>query len=88
MGILDNFKNPNFWKKVLQLAFIFFVLFVGISILILHFRKIVAGDFAAIYQEEWANGKWINYFLIKAAISLVYAIYMTSRRKNFNPKHQ
>lgn len=88
MGILDNFKNPDFWKKTLQLAFIFFVLFVGISLLISHFRDIVAGDFAAIYEDEWAYGQWVNYFLIKAVISLVYAIYMTSRRKNFKPKNQ
>lgn len=83
MGIFDNFKNPDFWKKTLQLASVFFLLFVGISLIISHFRQIVAGNFAAIYQDEWANGQWVNYFLIKAVISLVYAIYMTSRRKNF-----
>ncbi len=83
MGIFDNFKNPDFWKKTLQLALVFFLLFVGISLIISHFRQIVAGNFEAIYQDEWANGQWVNYFLIKAVISLVYAIYMTSRRKNF-----
>ena len=88
MRIFDNFKNPDFWKKTLQLALIFFLLFVGISLIISHFSAIVSGDFAAIYQDEWANGKWVNYFLIKAVISLVYAIYMTSRRKNFKPKNQ
>lgn len=88
MGIFDNFKNPDFWKRALQLAFLFFILFVGISLLISHFKQIIAGDFAAIYQDEWANGQWVNYFLVKAAISLVYAIYMTSRRKNFKPKNQ
>ena len=83
MGIFDNFKNPDFWKKTLQLALVFFLLFVGISLIISHFRQIVAGNFTAIYEDEWANGQWVNYFLIKAVISLVYAIYMTSRRKNF-----
>lgn len=83
MGIFDNFKNPDFWKKTMLLAVVFFLLFVGISLIISHFRQILAGDFAAIYQDEWANGKWVNYFLIKAVISLVYAIYMTSRRRNF-----
>lgn len=83
MRIFDNFKNPDFWVKVLQLALVFFVIFVGISLLISHFSQIISGDFAVIYDDEFANGKWVNYFLIKAAISLVYAIYMTSRRKNF-----
>lgn len=83
MRILEDFKNPDYWVKVLQLAIIFFVIFVGLSLLITHFGRIIAGDFAAIYEDEWADGKWVEYFLIKAAISLVYAIYMTSRRKNF-----
>jgi uncharacterized membrane protein (DUF485 family) len=88
MRIFDNFKNPDFWVKVFQLAFVFFVVFVGISLIISHFSEIMAGNFAAIYEDEWANGKWMNYFLIKAVISIVYSIYMTSRRKNFKPNNQ
>lgn len=83
MKILENFKNPDFWSKALKLAAVFFVIFIGISLILSHFRQIIAGDFAAIYEDEWADGKWVDYFLIKAAISLVYAVYMTSRRKNF-----
>lgn len=83
MQILEDFKNPDYWVKVLQLAFIFFIIFVGLSLILSHFREIIAGNFVAVYEDEWANGKWVNYFLVKAAISLVYAIYMTSRRKNF-----
>jgi predicted tellurium resistance membrane protein TerC len=88
MTLFDNFKNSDFWKKTLQLATVFFLLFIGISLIISHFKQIVSGNFETIYQEEWANGQWVNYFLIKAAISLVYAVYMTSRRKNFQPKNQ
>ena len=83
MRILKDIKNPDYWAKVIQLATVFFVIFVGLSLIISHFRQIISGDFAAIYEDEWANGQWVNYFLIKAAISLVYAIYMTSRRRNF-----
>lgn len=83
MRILENFKSPEFWVKVFQLALVFFVIFVGISLIISHFDAIITGDFAQIYKDEWANGKWVNYFLIKIAISLVYAVYMTSRRKEY-----
>ena len=86
MRILQDFKNPDYWKNVLKLTLVFFVIFVGISLIISHFNEIISGEFAVIYQEEWANGQWVNYFLIKAAISLVYAIYMTSRRRNFAQK--
>lgn len=84
MRILEDIKNPDYWKRVLQLGTVFFIIFVGLSLIISHFRQILSGDFAVIYQEEFANGKWVEYFLVKAAISLVYAMYMTSRRKNFN----
>ncbi|MHA6279616.1 hypothetical protein ACXYMT_05495 [Salinimicrobium sp. CAU 1759] len=83
MRILEDLKNSDYWVKVLQLGTIFFVIFVGLSLIISHFRQIISGDFAVIYQDEFANGKWVEYFLVKAAISLVYAMYMTSRRKNF-----
>lgn len=83
MRIFDNFKNPDFWVKVFQLALVFFIIFVGISLVISHFRQIISGDFAVIYEDEWANGQWVNYFLIKLAISIAYAVYMTSRRKDF-----
>ena len=86
MRILQDFKNPDYWKNVLQLALIFFVIFVGISLIISHFDEIISGEFAVIYKEEWANGQWVNYFLIKAVISTVYAIYMTSRRRTFAKK--
>ncbi|WP_029037218.1 hypothetical protein [Salinimicrobium xinjiangense] len=83
MRILEDVKSSEYWMRVLQLGTIFFVIFVGLSLILSHFRQILAGEFAAIYEDEWADGKWVEYFLIKAAISLVYAMYMTSRRKNF-----
>ena len=86
MRILEDFKSSDYWVKVLQLGTVFFVIFVGLSLIISHFRQIVAGDFAAIYEDEFANGMWVEYFLVKAAISFVYAIYMTSRRRNFKPQ--
>ena len=83
MRILEDLKNSDYWLKVFQLGTIFFVIFVGLSLIISHFRQIISGDFELIYQDEFADGKWVEYLLIKAAISLVYAMYMTSRRKNF-----
>lgn len=82
MRILEDLRNPVFWNKVIQLTIVFFVIFVGLTLLISHFGDIFSGNFAAIYEEEWSNGKWVSYFLIRLAISLVYAIYMTSRRSH------
>lgn len=82
MGIMDNFKNKQYWIEVMKLGVIFFVLFMGFSTLIAHFSKVFSGDFAAIYREEWADGKWVADVALKGVISFVYAIYMVSRRMN------
>ncbi len=86
MGYLDNFKSKDFWIRVLKLAAVFFLIFVIISLVISHFSEVTSGNFRAVYEDEWADGKWKNYFSIKAVISIVYAIYMTSRRKKLKSR--
>ncbi|WP_424493325.1 hypothetical protein [Salinimicrobium sp. GXAS 041] len=81
MGYLDNFKSKEFWIDVFKLGIIFFVTFVILSLLISNFGNIMDGDFQAVYENEWSNGKWKRDLAIKAAITLVYAVYMTSRRR-------
>ena len=83
MSVLEDFKNKNFWIAVLKLAAIFFVVFVFLSLLISNFQAVISGNFAVAIQEEWGNGKWKEDLTIKAAITFVYAVYMTSRRQNF-----
>lgn len=83
MGLVDNFKEKQFWVEVLKIGVIFFVLFVGISLVISNFSDILSGNFAAIYEKEWADGKWQGDLGVKLAISLVYAVYMVSRRRTF-----
>lgn len=80
MGLLDNFRNKIFWINVLKLGTVFFVLFIFISLIISHFAALSSGDFNAIYEDEWAEGRWREYFLIKLTISFVYAVYMVSRK--------
>lgn len=83
MGMFDNFSNKHFWTAVLRLAAVFFVIFVLLSILIASFSDVISGNWSAVYEEHWSNGKWKQDLGVKAAITLVYAIYMTSRRGNF-----
>ena len=88
MGYMDNFNSRDFWMDVLKLGVVFFLVFVVISVIISHFRQLMAGDFQTIYEDEWADGQWQNYFGIKAAISFVYAVYMTSRRRRMAKNQQ
>ena len=82
MGILENIKSKQYWIEVVKLGVIFFVLLMGFSLLIAHFSNVISGNFAAIYKEEWADGKWVGDVALKGIISFVYAIYMVSRRMN------
>ncbi|HET8753108.1 MAG TPA: hypothetical protein VFM59_02025 [Salinimicrobium sp.] len=86
MAFLDDIKTADYWREVLKLSVIFFVLFVGFSLLISHFSQVFSGEFAAIYQEEWANGKWIGDLGFKLLISIIYSMYMVSRRSRFGRK--
>lgn len=81
MGYLDNFKRKDFWIDVLKLSVIFFIIFVALSLLISNFSNVISGDWSAVYEQEWSNGKWKRDLSLKAAITIVYAIYMTSRRQ-------
>ena len=82
MGILENIKSKQYWIEVVKLGVIFFVLFMGSSTLIAHFSNVFSGNFAAIYKEEWADGKWVGDVALKGIISFIYAMYMVSRRMN------
>lgn len=81
MRFLENLKSAAFWKRVFILGGIFFVVFVVISLLLNQFGNIISGEFAEVFREEWADGKWVDDLLLKGAVSFIWAIYMVSRRQ-------
>ncbi len=87
MGYLDNFKSKDFWIEVLKLSIVFFIIFVALSLLISNFSNIMSGNWDAVYEQEWSNGKWKKDLSIKAAITVVYAVYMTSRKRRIAEKN-
>lgn len=88
MGMFDKFSNKNFWIAVLKLAVVFFAIFVVLSILIASFSDVMSGNWSAVYEEHWSDGKWKRDLGIKAAITFVYAVYMTSRRGNYKKQEE
>lgn len=80
MGFSDKLRNKQYWIEVFKLGIIFFVLFMGFSLLFAQFSNVFSGNFAQIYEEEWANGKWIKDVALKGTISLVYSMYMVNKR--------
>lgn len=86
MAFLDDVKTADYWREVLKLSVIFFVLFVGFSLLFSHFSEIFSGEFASIYKEEFSDGRWVGGILFKAILSIGYSMYMVSRRSRFGRK--
>lgn len=42
-------------------------------------RDIFAGDFAAVNDYNFADGKWIRFWGIKIVITILYGLYMTNK---------
>lgn len=85
MAILDNFKDKQFWVEVFKLFIVFFIIFMIMFVLFDQFRNVISGNFSAVYENLWSEGKWKSDIGFKAAISFVYAMYMVSRRKRAFP---
>lgn len=80
-NIIEKIRKPDFWIEVLKVAVPFFILMVIIMIIIANGKDLFAGNFKAVSQTNFENGKWINFFGLKIVISLVYGIYQTMKRK-------
>ena len=79
MSFFQNIQKPEFWKAFLKIALPFFILLVLITFVLNSGRDILAGDFAAVNEENFANGKWVRFWGIKIAITLIYSLIMTNR---------
>lgn len=42
-------------------------------------RDIFAGDFAAVNDYNFSDGKWIRFWGIKIVITILYGLYMTNK---------
>ena len=79
MTFLNNLKLPQYWKHVLRIGMLFFVLLVIISLLFNSFTDILKFDLEAVKSENFSDGKWRKFIYSKVAISLVYSMWVTHR---------
>lgn len=82
MKLLEKFKHKTFWVEAAKLAAVFFVLFVLISMIFANASAFFSGDFKTVIDAQWGEGRWRSDIPLKLAITVVYSIYMTSRRWN------
>lgn len=82
MKLFEKFKHRTFWVETLKLGGVFFILFVVISMILANAGAFFSGNFGAVIEAEWGEGRWRSDIPLKLAITLIYAVYMTSRRWN------
>jgi antibiotic biosynthesis monooxygenase (ABM) superfamily enzyme len=79
MTFLDKIKTGIYWKNTVKISIVFFITIAIISLLFNSFSSIISFDLDAINSENFSDGKWINFFFIKAAVSLLYGMWVTAR---------
>lgn len=80
MSFLQKIQQPVFWKNVAKVAIPFFIAVTLISLIMNSSRDIFAGDFAAVNEANFTQGKWIRFWGIKALICFFYGIWITNKK--------
>ncbi|TYP97841.1 hypothetical protein C7447_1036 [Tenacibaculum adriaticum] len=79
MSLLHKFQQKEFWINVLKVGLPFFIIVTIIILFMNNGKAIISGDFETVYQANFANQKWIRFWLIKIVISLGYGMYITNK---------
>ena len=79
MSFFQKIQKPEFWNGFLKITIPFFIFLILISIFMNSWRDIFAGDFAAVNDYNFADGKWIRFWGIKIVITILYGLYMTNK---------
>lgn len=82
MSFIDKIKQPEFWSNFAKVAIPFFVIVTIISLLINSSSAIFSGDFETLSKDNFADGKWKNFFGFKVIFSVFYGLYITNKKMN------
>lgn len=79
MKFSQKIQQPEFWKLFLKVTIPFFIILTIITLLFNSWNEILNGDFAAVSEEHFANGKWVPFFIIKTIAAIIYGLWVTNR---------
>ncbi len=79
MRFLEKIKQTSFWRDVLKIGIPFFIILVIISLLFNSYKAIFSGDFNAVSETNFNNGKWVIFLLSKLIASFIYGLYVTNK---------
>jgi fucose 4-O-acetylase-like acetyltransferase len=78
--VFARLQTRIFWQNFAKVAIPFFIVVTLISLLINSWREIFSGDFAAVSEANFNDGKWENFFGFKLFFSAFYALYITNKK--------
>ncbi|MDY0780261.1 hypothetical protein [Tenacibaculum sp. IB213877] len=79
MSLVDKFQQKVFWANVFRVALPFFIIVTIFSFLFTAWDEVTSGNFEAINQKLFSEGKWMRFWLSKIVISLGYGMYVTNK---------
>ncbi|CAM1370651.1 conserved hypothetical protein [Tenacibaculum sediminilitoris] len=80
MSLIKKIQQPLFWKNILKIAIPFFVLVTLITLFMNSWKEIFAGNFEAVNQVNFSDGKWVRFWGMKIILSFVYGIWVTNKK--------
>jgi len=79
MTFLEKAKTSIFWRNVVKISMMFFIIIVIISLLFNNFSSIINFDVETINSQNFSEGKWVNFITPKLVIGLLYGMWVTNR---------
>ena len=79
MSFFKKTQNPLFWSNFLKVSIPFFIIVIIFSLLWNSWSQIFSGDFAAVAETNFNDGKWKTFFGVKIVVCVIYGLYVTNK---------
>ena len=79
MSFFQKISKAEFWKNVLKVSVPFLIIVTLFALFFQNGKDIFKGDFNKVYQANFADLKWVRFWLPKVVICLIYGIYITNK---------
>lgn len=80
MSFIKNIQKGNFWINVLKVGVPFLIFVTLFSLFVNSGGALFSGDFEKVNSINFSEGKWMRFWLTKATVSLLYAIYVVNKK--------
>ncbi len=80
MSLLKKMQKVLFWINVLKVGIPFIVFVALFSLVVNSGGPLFSGDFETVNTINFSEGKWKRFWLTKATVSILYAVYVVNKK--------